>query len=564
MGFASYLYQRPDMEETKHLFEERLEMFKASESATEAREAILALNAIRNAFDSMANLVYIRHSTDTNSQFYRDEQHFFDEFGPVMQSLTTAFYDALLESPHRAELENMLGRRVFLLADLQRKTFSPEVLLDLQKENELTTKYQEIVASAKISFDGKELNLAQFGPYTESPDRELRKAASEARFSFMAEHEEEFDSIFDQLVKLRHGMAVKLGFPSFTELSYARLNRTDYSQEDVKRFRDQVYREIVPIVEELTKRKMNRLHLDKLYYYDGAFSFATGNPTPKGTPEELVAHAKRMYAEQSDVTKAFFDFMIDNELMDLVTGPGKAAGGYCTYIPQYGAPFIFANFNGTSGDVDVLTHEAGHALQVFLSRDQVMPEYYWPSYEAAEIFSMSMEFFAWPWMDLFFKEDTDKYKFDHLSGALSFLPYGVAVDEFQHWIYANIDATPAMRKAMWRTIEKKYLPSRDYAGNAYLEQGGFWHIQSHIFGTPFYYIDYTLAQVCAFQYWQRSLEDRDTAFADYLAIARKGGSVSFTELVRDGKLKSPFAPNCLEEVSGAVRAWLDRMDDSAF
>lgn len=552
------------MEETKHLFEERLETFRACNSVVEARTAIAAINAIRDAFDSMGNLVYIRHSTDTNSEFYRDEQRFFDEFGPVMQSLTTAFYDALLTSPHRAELEKEIGERVFRLAELQRKTFSPEVLEDLQKENELTTKYQEIVASAKIAFDGKELNLAQFGPYTESPDRDLRKAASEARFAFMALHEEEFDSIYDQLVKLRHGIAVKLGFPSFTELSYARLNRTDYSQEDVKRFRDQVHREIVPIVEGLTERKKARLHLDKLYYYDGAFSFATGNPTPKGSPEELVAYAKRMYAEQSDVTKSFFDFMIENDLMDLVTGPGKAAGGYCTYIPQYGSPFIFANFNGTSGDVDVLTHEAGHALQVFLSREQVMPEYYWPTFEAAEIFSMSMEFFAWPWMDLFFKEDTDKYKFDHLSGALSFLPYGVAVDEFQHFIYANVDATPAERKSAWRAVERKYLPSRDYAGNEYLERGGFWHIQSHIFGTPFYYIDYTLAQVCAFQYWQRSLDERDAAFADYLAIARKGGSASFTELVHAGNLTSPFATGCLEEVSGAVRVWLDRIDDSAF
>src|SRR5690606_28092373 len=196
---------------------------------------------------------------------------------------------------------------------------------------------------------------------------------------------------------------------------------------------------------------------------------------------------------------------------------GKQGGGYCTYIPEYKSPFIFANFNGTSHDVDVLTHEAGHAFQVYSSRD-LLPEYRWPTMEAAEIHSMSMEFLAWPWIDQFFLEDTPKYKFNHLAGAISFLPYGVLVDEFQHHIYEKPGLTPDERKALWRKLEKKYMPFKDYGDDAFMEKGTYWLRQGHIFSAPFYYIDYTLAQVCAFQYWIKHQANRKEALESYLKL----------------------------------------------
>ena len=263
-----------------------------------------------------------------------------------------------------------------------------------------------------------------------------------------------------------------------------------------------------------------------------------------------------MYEDLSKETGEFFKFMQENHLMDLVAKKGKAGGGYCTFIEDYKAPFIFSNFNGTSGDIDVLTHEAGHAFQVYSSRHFEIPEYYWPTYEACEIHSMSMEFFTWPWMDLFFKEDTDKYKFSHLSDALLFLPYGVSVDEFQHWVYENPEATPKERKLQWREIEKKYLPHKDYEGNDYLENGGFWQRQGHIYNSPFYYIDYTLAQICAFQFWKRSRENQEEAWADYVKLCKLGGSMSFTKLVEAANLISPFEDGCVESVVGEIETWL--------
>jgi M3 family oligoendopeptidase len=269
-----------------------------------------------------------------------------------------------------------------------------------------------------------------------------------------------------------------------------------------------------------------------------------------------------MYSELSPETKEFFDFMIENQLMDLISKKGKAGGGYCTYISKYKAPFIFSNFNGTSGDVDVLTHEAGHAFQVYSSRNYETPEYNFPTYEACEIHSMSMEFFTYPWMNLFFEEEVDKYKYFHLSEALLFIPYGVTVDEFQHFVYENPNATPRERKSAWRAIERKYLPHRNYEANEYLEKGGWWHQQGHIFETPFYYIDYTLAQICAFQFFKKATENREKAWSDYLRLCKAGGSASFLELVKLANLVSPFENGCIASVIDHIEAYLNNIDDT--
>ncbi|HYK72121.1 MAG TPA: M3 family oligoendopeptidase, partial [Pseudoneobacillus sp.] len=423
------------------------------------------------------------------------------------------------------------------------------------------TEYTKLVASAKIQFEGEERTLAQLDPFTESKDREMRKLASETKFGFFKENEEKFDQIYDELVKVRTEIAQKLGYKNFVELGYYRMSRTDYNAEMVANFRNQVKEFIVPIATKLKERQRQRIGLDSLKYYDEGFKFDSGNATPKGSPEWIIENGQKMYEELSKETGEFFRFMQDNNLMDLVAKKGKAGGGYCTYIDEYKAPFIFSNFNGTSGDIDVLTHEAGHAFQVYSSRHFEIPEYNWPTFEACEIHSMSMEFFTWPWMDLFFKEDTDKYKFAHLSGALLFLPYGVSVDEFQHWVYENPEATPKERKQAWREIERKYSPHKDYDGNEYLENGGFWQRQGHIYNSPFYYIDYTLAQICAFQFWKKSREDQEAAWKDYAHLCQLGGSLSFTKLAEEAGLISPFQDGCVESVVGEIENWLNSVDD---
>ena len=562
MKFSDFSYQRPNMEETEKQFNQLLEDFSTAQSFAEQDKVMEAINKLREQYESMHEIAGIRHTIDTTKEFYKAEQDFFDESQPIYQGMISKYYYELVNSKFRAELEQKWNKQLFNIAEFTLKTFTPEIIEDLQMENKLASEYTKLIASAQIDFEGEERNLSQLFPFQLSTDRNMRKKANEAKYHFFEENEDKLDQIYDDLVKVRTKIAKKMGYSNFVELGYARMNRIDYNAEMVANFRKQVEEHIVPIATKLKEKQRKRIGVDKLSYYDDKFSFKTGNAAPKGDAEWIVENGKKMYAELSDETRAFFNFMTDNELMDLVSKKGKAGGGYCTYISEYKAPFIFSNFNGTAGDIDVLTHEAGHAFQVYSSRSYEVPEYGFPTYEACEIHSMSMEFFTWPWMKLFFKEDTDKYKFNHLGGALMFIPYGVAVDEFQHFVYENPEVTPTERKKAWRDIEKKYLPHRNYEENDYLERGGFWHQQGHIFGTPFYYIDYTLAQICALQFWKRANNGEDKAWDDYVTLCKAGGSKPFLKLVKLANLRSPFEDGCVKSVIGDIEAWLNSIDDS--
>ena len=562
MKFNDYKYERPNMEEAKKSFGTLLEAFKTATSFEAQDDAMTKINEFRNHLETMMVLVSVRHSVDTTDTFYEAENDFMDENTPIYQGMVSEYYEVLVVSPFRSELEAKWGKHIFTVAELALKTFSPAIIELMQQENKLASEYMKLRASAKIMFDGEEKNLSQMGPYTQSKDRAERLAAQKAVTGFFEENEDGFDRIYDDQVRVRTEMAVKLGYKNFVELGYARLTRSDYNADMAANYRKQVYENLVPLSQELRQRQAKRLGLDSLKYYDESLDFLTGNPTPKGDPEWIINNGKQMYKELSTETDEFFSYMLEHNLLDLEAKKGKAGGGYCTFVNDYKSPFIFSNFNGTSDDVDVLTHEAGHAFQVYSSREYKLPEYVWPTLEACEIHSMSMEFFAWPWMENFFKEDVDKYKFAHLSGALLFIPYGVTVDEFQHFVYENPTATPTERKAKWREIEKKYLPHRDYEDNEFMERGGFWFKQGHIFSNPFYYIDYTLAQVCAFEFWNKSRTDRETAWADYLRLCQAGGSKSFLDLVELANLNNPFADGTIKKIVDPIAAWLENIDDS--
>lgn len=564
LKFKDYKYERPDITKVEEEFDILLKKFEDAENIETQNEVIREINKLRNTMDTMGTLVHIRHSINTEDEFYAKEQDFIDENEPIYQNLVFKYYKVLVNSKFRKELEEKWGKQVFNLAELQLKSFSEEIIEDLVKENKLTTEYSKLIASAKLEFEGEIRNLSQMVPFMESKDRETRKKAFEVYTNFFVENESEFDRIYDELVKLRDKMAKKLGYVNYVQFGYDRMGRTDYDSNMVANYRKQVYESLVPLVAELKDRQRKRLGLKELKYYDEPLEYLTGNATPKGSPEWIIENGKRMYGELSKETDEFFLFMVERELLDLVSKKGKMSGGYCTIIPDYDSPFIFSNFNGTSGDIDVLTHEAGHAFQSYMSMDYELPEYGFPTYEACEIHSMSMEFITWPWMELFFEEEVEKYKFSHLAGAINFIPYGVTVDEFQHYVYENPKATPEMRKTKWRDIEKKYLPFRDYEDNDILNRGGFWFKQGHIFQTPFYYIDYTLAQVCAFQFWIKDRENHGKAWEDYIRLCKAGGSLPFLELVKLGNLENPFVDGTISRVVKPLKDYLDSVDDSKF
>lgn len=561
MKFSEMNYTRPNLSEVENEFNSLLAKFDNAASADEQKQVLSKINELKNEFSTYASIASVRNSIDTTDTFYEAEQEFFDTNEPVIKDLHIKFYKSLGSSKFKNELQKDFGNQLFNLADVSLKTFDTSIIEDLKEENKLGTQYTKLVASAEVEFNGEKLTLPALSAFMESTDRDTRKKAYLANQSFFAAHEAEFDDIFDKLVKVRTRIAHKLGYKNFIELAYYRMARTDYNADMVAGFRDDVLKYVVPLANKLRERQRQRTGIDKLKAYDLSHNFNSGNPKPIGTPEEIVANGQKMYSELSKETKEFFDFMVNNDLMDLVNKKGKASGGYCTMFPKYKAPFIFANFNGTVGDVDVLTHEAGHAFQCFESRNFEVEEYYWPTMESCEIHSMSMEHLTYPWMKLFFGADTDKYKFVHLSSNILFLPYGVAVDEFQHIVYANPDMTPAERKQTWLQMEKKYRPWMDYDGIDYLERGGFWQRQGHIYRSPFYYIDYCLAQLCAFQFWSRSQQDFTSAWNDYLRLCKAGGSDSFLGLVKLAGLQSPFNKDVFGPLFTELENYLNTFDD---
>jgi len=518
----------------------------------------------------MEEIAYINYTIDTNNKKFEDEQNYFDEVVPSYKDLENEYYKALVSAEFRNDLTEKYGKHLFELAENTLKSFSHEIIDDVKKENHLKSEYVKLKASAKVMFEGEEKNLQELTPYLESTDREIRKKAFEAMWGFFSDNAEKFDEIFDKLVYLRNDMAEKMNYKNFIELGYARMERLDYDEKMVWDFRENVKKYLVPLSVKLREKQKIRLGLDELKFYDTMIYYIKGNATPKGGPEWIMEMGKKMYDELSSETEEFMDFMIENELFDVFSKKGKADMGYCNYIPDHKSPYIFANMNGTEDDITVLTHEAGHAFQAYRSRNFPISEYASPTTETCEIHSMGMEFLTYPWMNLFFNEDTEKFKFTHINEALNFLPYGVLVDHFQHWVYENPKATPKQRNKRWLELEKIYIPDIDYGDIEHLNKGGRWQKQSHIYEVPFYYIDYCLAQMCAFQFWSKAIHNNNgngqykESLKEYIELCDKGGSDTFLNLVESANLRSPFSEEVFKDISQELEIYIDSIDDSNF
>lgn len=526
-----------------------LEEFQKAKNAKEQARVIRKFDKYYFNIQTDLTIISIRYTLNTQDETYQEAQAKADELIPQIEAvLNIPFAKAMLSSQYYDELESIFGTHFMNMYRAKVQSFDDRIVEDLQEENRLLSQYNLVVSSAQIPFKGGVYNLSQLAKFLEDLDRETRKEASKAYWKFFEDHNEELGKIYDDLVKIRTKMAHKLGYKNFVELGYLRLGRTDYHPEDVKKYRDQIYRDVVPLTKKLFRQQIKRLEVERPQYYDYSLTFKDGNPLPIGDLETLVLKAQKMYDEMSLETGPFFHFMREHHLLDLEARAGKSGGGYMTYLPRYQFPFVFANFNGTQGDVEVLTHEIGHSYQGYCARNIYPQILQSPTYEACEIHSMSMEFFAWPWMKDFFGDQEKKFLFAHLSNAVTFLPYGVAVDEFQHFVYENPEITHEERMKKWREIEKKYLPHKRFRKGSFLDLGGFWMKQRHIFESPFYYIDYTLAQVVAFQFLIEMQKDYKKAWKKYDRLCHLGGKYPFLVLLKKAHLLNPFQDGTVRKI----------------
>ena len=560
--FSEYPLIVPTAKRVSKKMEKFIADLKACKTADEAAKVIKKINSFSEDIETETSVIYVLYTCNTTNEEYKKAQDTVDELSPIFSKYSTEFQKILVNASYRPELEKKYGTYLFQKYEAGLKTFNEAIMEDLVKENKLVSEYDMIFGGAQLEFRGETLNLSQLGKYMQDKDRETRKAAAKAMDKWMEENEEKIAKIYDDLVHIRVEIAKKLGFKSYTELGYLRLGRVDYNADMVKVYREQIARDVVPVCQKLYKQQMKRLGIRKPQAYDYNLMFASGNPMPAGDAKFLVEQAHKMYTDLGPESKEFFDFMVKYELMDLEARKGKAPGGYQTTFPAYQSPFIFSNFNGTQGDVNVLCHEGGHALQAYLSRNIKVPEYHSPTLESCEIHSMSMEFFAWPYMDGFFGKDAEKYKYAHLADSIEFLPYGALIDEFQHWVYANPDATHEQRCAAFKEMEQRYTPHKKYDDCQTFGKGTIWMRQSHIFFAPFYYIDYTLAQVVAFQFAIENMKNHEKTWKKYIKLCKCGGKYPFQELLAKNHLRCPFQDGNIRKVIKPLERVLKGFDTS--
>lgn len=556
MKFSELVYSRPDTETMLSAYADLTKRVQNASGPADLLAAFAEHVKLDTDYSFMARLASIRYTIDTRDAFYTAEREHFDETDPTVGNAQLALYHAILESPYRKALADKYGEILLTKMDLAVRSSDERVLALQQEENRLVSEYQKLYASFMVHFDGKDLTLPQLGVYKQGSDRAMRKAAYVAEGEWFDAHRTQFDDLYTKLVENRNAQAKALGYHDYSELSYLRMGRIGYGPAEVANYRAQVQKDVVPVVHELQKRRFARAGVPDAKFYDLPVFFADGNPMPHGTSDELLERCQQMYHELSPETSEFIDWMFENECFDVLSKPGKAMGGYMEEISGYG-PFVFSNWNGTSADVDVITHEMGHAFQGYTAHKLgLVPELSCPGMESAEIHSMSMEFLTSPWHHLFFGPDTAKYQLMHAEDSLFFLPYGCVVDEFQHIMYQHPELTPDERNQKWLELEKRYRPWIDFDGIPFYGRGAGWQRQLHIYEMAFYYIDYCLAQTVALQFFAAHLADPKDAWQRYLALVRKGGTESYAGLVQAAGFAVPFESGSLKPVADTVAAWI--------
>lgn len=551
-------YKRVLKEDVIASIEKSISKVENAKSAKDLLDARKEYNKDSEILGTMVRLAHTRLNLNSRDEFYSGEMDYYNNALPEIQMYDIKFSKAFLASPYLEEAKKELNPLIITMMELSLKTADERILEEMQEENKLTTEYGKFVSELTYDFRGEKITLGILRKYMDDNDRETRKEATNALGKTLKANSEYIDTIFDKMVKNRDKMAKKLGYKNYVELGYNIMQRTCYDKDLVGVFRENVLKDIVPVVTRLKNEIAKKLNIEEMKVYDDAI-YSKDNPKPILDAEGILEAGKEMYHEMSKETSDFIDMMFDSDAFDVMPREGKWTGGYMTYFPIYKQPFIFANFNGTTADVDVITHEAGHAFAYYVGAPEMEPELQLGGMETAETHSMSMEFFAWKYIDKFFGDKADAYKYKHLFSALAFIPYGTIVDYFQEIVYENPEMTPEERKAVWRDLEKKFRPWMNADGIEYLEEGTRWQYQNHIFQSPFYYIDYCIAQTIAFEFLKLSLEDYDNALKTYIAHAKRTGNYGITDLTKLAGLKSPFEKGALSEVASFCEKLLSKL-----
>lgn len=416
---------------------------------------------------------------------------------------------------------------------VQVELFRPENVALETEDAKLSQQYQKLSGSLTVLFRGEEKTLTQMARYQEEPDRTLRREAWELVANRRLQESEQFEEIFDKMIRVRHQIARNAGFENYRDYAFRRMGRFDYTPADCEQFHEAVEREIMPVVREIQAERRTRLGIDALRPWDLAVDPLNRSPLkPFEGAEQLVARTQRIFDRLDPELGGGFGTMHRLRLLDLENHKGKAPGGYQFTLAEARLPFIFMNAVGVHRDVETLLHEGGHAFHALATQDEDVYSYRNPPIEFCEVASMSMELLGNEFLEEFYsRADADRARKAHLESIIGGFTWIATVDAFQHWIYVHPGHTRAQRAVAWLGLMDRFSGDVDWTGYEN-SRARLWHRQLHLFTHPFYYIEYGIAQLGALQVWANSRRDKAKALADYRKSLALGGSRPLPELFR--------------------------------
>ncbi len=433
------------------------------------------------------------------------------------------------------------------------------------EETKLDAKYDETIGAMSIEFDGEARTLPYMGRILEETDRDRREQSFRATWDRILEDQDKIEGIFDRQVELRHQMALNAGFDDYRALRFRQLERFDYGPEDCLQFHDSIEAVIKPLVAQRQKKRKEMLAIDSLRPWDMAVDPEGRAPLrPLEGGVKLVDGCRQIFARVHPDLDQMFRILIDGDLLDLDSRSGKAPGGYqCTYH-EIRKPFIFMNAAGKQGDVETLLHEGGHAFHFIESRDLELIANRGAPIEFCEVASMAMELLGNPYLDVFYDDESQitRARIEHLEGIISLFIWVAMIDSFQHWIYTNPGHSREQRRTSWIAIMDRFNTGHmDWSGIEEIRAHR-WLRQSHLFGVPFYYVEYAMAQLGALQVWRNHRQDPDNAIRLYREGLSLGNTRSLPELYEAAGIRFDFSRDTLDELISMVREEIDTLENS--
>ena len=431
----------------------------------------------------------------------------------------------------------------------------------------LSTEYQKITGAMTVEFDGMERTMPQMRKFLESNDRDIRRLAwTKVRKRRMVDSER-ISEIMDDLVRIRHTIAINSGFENYVDYAFRSMERFDYTPNDCLAFHEAVAIHCMPLIHSINEERRNGFGYDKLMPWDvneksGDSPDIFGRPPlqPFEEVDDLVSTTSKIFHLLSPELGAMFDRLIEGNVLDLDSRKGKAPGGYQYNLEKTGLPFIFMNASGQQGDVETMIHEAGHAFHtMYCSHHELIQDRNYPI-EFAEVASMSMELLTQPYWDEFYdsKETSDRARKMHLEAIIGLLAWICRIDAFQHWMYSNPSHTREERSKAWLDLREKYGPRTDWSGFEE-DESLFWQTQGHLFGAPFYYIEYGIAQLGALQIWMTQLKDPEKALNDYANAMKLGNTRTLPHLFRSADIRLSFDKEHIGNLVGLVKRSLSEL-----